>query len=84
MTDQTEQTVNQIADGVVVAGEAIAPALGAPGVILATILQGIRALISLAEQLGHGDAIREALDAELAAGRQKTDEALAAKVYPKP
>ena len=38
-----------------------------------------RGLLSLAEQLGHGDAVRAMLDAELASARQATDAALARK-----
>lgn len=47
--------------------------------IVEIAVRAIQAIISLADQLGHGDAVREALDAELAAGRQATDEALRRK-----
>lgn len=51
--------------------------------IIDLVLSGVRALISLAEQLGHGDAVREALDAELAASRSITDRALDEKHRPR-
>ena len=47
--------------------------------IIELAVMGIRAIISLADQLGHGDAVRAALDAELAAGRAMTDDALRRK-----
>jgi hypothetical protein len=74
-----EKTANAIIDAVSAAVVAAAPLAGpaAPAVVMG--VAGVRAIVSLLEQLGHGDAIREALDAELVAGRALTDKALAAK-----
>lgn len=47
--------------------------------VVRIVIEGVRALVSLATQLGHGDAVKAALDAELAASRALTDDALAAK-----
>ena len=81
MNDSTEKTVNSIADAVVSATDVVAPALGAAGPIVDAAMHAARALVSFLVQLGHGDAVKEMLDAELAAGRQATDAALAAKHY---
>jgi hypothetical protein len=74
-----DQIADQIIDSVSAAVTAAAPLAGAaaPAVVLG--VAGVRAIISLVRQLGHGDAIQEALNAELAAGRALTDEALAEK-----
>ncbi len=76
---EEEKVAGQIIDAVAAAVTAAAPLAGpyAPAVVLG--VSGVKAIVSLIEQLGHGDVIREALDAELAAGRQATDAALAAK-----
>lgn len=79
MDPTTEKIVNQVADGIVGAVSAIAPALGGAGPIVALIVAIARGMLSLAEQLGHGDAVRAMLDAELATARQATDSALARK-----
>lgn len=47
--------------------------------VIEIAVSAIRGVISLAEQLGHGDAVKAALDAELAAGRKANDDALARK-----
>lgn len=82
MSDATEQTVNAVVDAASTAITAASTLAGPYAPVVNMVVAGVRALISFAEQLGHGDAVREALDAELAAGRQKTDEALAAKAHP--
>jgi ferritin-like metal-binding protein YciE len=65
------------------AAVAAAPLTGeaAPFVVMGAA--SIRAILSLAEQLGEGDAVRALLDSELATARQATDAALDAK-YAKP
>ena len=79
MNDQDQATADAIVSAVSTAVTAAAPLAGPYAPIVVMVVQGIKALISFAEQLGHGDAVREALDAELAAGRALTDRALAAK-----
>lgn len=82
MNPADEKTANDIIDAVASAVTAAAPLAGpyAPAVVLG--VQGVKAIVSLLEQLGHGDAVRAALDAELASGRQLTDAALYAKHHP--
>lgn len=41
--------------------------------VIRCAIEAIRAIISLAEGLGHRDAVLDALDASLAAARQRTD-----------
>lgn len=79
MNEQEQKTAEQIVDVVTAAVTAASPLAGAlaPEVLMG--VAALRAVLSLMRQLGHGDAVREALDAELAAGRQATDAALAAK-----
>lgn len=82
MNEETSREVlaRKILDAVadaVVTGAPLVARETAPFVALA--VGGIRAIISLAIQLGHGDAIVTALDAELALARKATDEALDAK-----
>jgi hypothetical protein len=50
-----------------------------PAQIVDIAVSAIRGVISLAEQLGQRDAVLAALDATLAAARQRTDADLAAK-----
>lgn len=77
---EEEKVAGQIIDAIVDAVTVVAPLTGTAAPALVLISRGIRALYSLAEQLGHGpDAVQAALDAELAAGRQATDAALAKK-----
>jgi hypothetical protein len=79
MNAEDTRTAAAIVDVVAAAVTAASPLAGPMAPVVQMIVGGIRALISFAEQLGHGDAVREALDAELAAGRQATDAALAKK-----
>lgn len=83
MTNKDEQTINAIVDAVTAGVTAAAPLAGAFAPEVLGGMAAIRAIVGFVEQMGHGDAIKELLDAELAAGRQKVDEALAAKVYPR-
>jgi len=86
VNEQDQKTAEQIIEAVTAAVTAAAPIVAAavpaaaPEVIMG--VAALRAVLSLLKQLGHGDAVREALDAELAAGRQATDAALAAKHHP--
>ena len=86
MNEQDQKTAEQILSVVEQAITAAAPIVAgvvpaaAPEVIMG--VAALRAVLSLMRQLGHSDAVREALDAELAAGRHATDEALAAKHAP--
>ena len=77
MTDEDQKNLDAIVDTVSAAITAGAPVAGPYAPIVVLIVQAVRGLIGLAEQLGHGDAVKAALDAELAAGRQLTDAALA-------
>jgi hypothetical protein len=83
MNEKDQQTADQIIAVVEDAVTAAAPVVSAvvpevsPEVLM--VVAGLRALLSWAKQAGHGDVVREALDAELAAGRQATDAALASK-----
>ena len=83
MTEQDQKTADEIIAVVEEAVTAAAPIVAgvvpaaAPEVLMA--VAALRAVLSWAKQLGHGDVVREALDAELAAGRQAVDAALAAK-----
>jgi hypothetical protein len=79
MNPADQATADAIVSAVSTAVTAAAPLAGPWAPVVVMVVQGVRALVSFAEQLGHGDAVREALDAELAAGRQATDAALAAK-----
>ena len=47
--------------------------------VVRLVVEGVAALISLAERLGHRDAVLAALDATYAAAKQRTDADLAAK-----
>lgn len=77
---EEEKVAGQIIDAIVDAVTVVAPLTGTAAPALVLIARGIRALYSLAEQFGHTeDALQAALDAELAAGRQATDEALKLK-----
>lgn len=83
MNEQDQKTADQIITVVEEAVTAAAPIVSsvvpevAPEVLMG--VAALRAILSLMKQLGHGDAVREALDAELAAGRAATDAALDAK-----
>lgn len=70
MNPETEKTVNQIADAVVSVVSAAASALGPAAPVVLLVTQSARGLLALAEHLGHGDAVRAALDAELAEARR--------------
>jgi hypothetical protein len=55
-----------------------------PEQIIRMAVEAIKAIISLAEGLGQKDAVLAALDASLAAARQRTDADLAKKHGSKP
>jgi hypothetical protein len=50
-----------------------------PAEVIRLAIEAIRAIISLAEGLGHRDAVLSALEATLAAARARTDVDLARK-----
>lgn len=79
MNPSDQATADAIVSAVTTAVTAAAPLAGPYAPIVVMAMQGVRAIVSFVEQLGHGDAMREALDAELAAGRALTDRALAEK-----
>jgi hypothetical protein len=88
VTEDQQKTADEIIGVVEEAVTAAAPIVStvvpevAPEVVM--VVAGLRALLSWAKQAGHGDVVREALDAELATGRQATDAALTAKHNPQP
>lgn len=79
MNESTEKTLNEIVAVVTTAATAAAPLAGEAAPLVLMGAAGIKAIVSLAEQYGHGDAVRALLDAELASARQATDTALVAK-----
>jgi hypothetical protein len=50
-----------------------------PEQVVAWVVTGVEAILSIAEKLGHRDAALAAADAVLAAARKRTDDDLAAK-----
>jgi hypothetical protein len=77
--DTARKIVDVVAEGVNAVTPLIAGAAPEVAPFVPLALGGVRALLSFADQLGHGDAVRASLDAELAAARAATDDALERK-----